>query len=210
MWSCELSVSISLLIFTAFRASEDEIQTGLPWSESLTKSNYNHSCSCTKLSWFGKARTVQDCLWNWWEKLEPSLSLLWHRCLSLREYFEDDCSPYVRETEVEISPAKKDVTSLKKLLCDEKEMELGYKGNKWGSMQEQHKRVGLGVCCSGLTTQIPGYNPQQAIPDTSKCLQACDMRRPSLKLGSVRFSCCLNLLVALRILMPCTCWLITV
>lgn len=30
-----------------------------------------------------------------------TVSLLWHRCLSIREYFEDDCSRYVNETEVE-------------------------------------------------------------------------------------------------------------
>lgn len=117
MWSHELSVSISLLTSTAFRASEDEIQTGLPWSESLTKSDYNHSCSCTKLSWFGKAGTVEDCLWHWWEKLEQSLCLccgtgVWVLGSALgMTVHVSDCS--VSETEVEIPPAKKDVTAWK-------------------------------------------------------------------------------------------------
>lgn len=61
-------------------------------------------------------------------------------------------------------------------------------------MQEQHKRPGLGVCCSALRAQILGYNPQKTIPDSRKRLQACDVQRPSLGLGSARFSCYLNFL----------------
>lgn len=53
-----------------------------------------------------------------------TVSLLWHRCLSIRGYFEDDCLPYVNEAEVEMSPAKKDVTGLEELLCGETEVEL--------------------------------------------------------------------------------------